>query len=68
MYTRFMRNTTFEIVKMFLGSPQLAFKMYQIPMEHTVLEKRQKKVHSARLKQQMLQYKYTTTILLTASS
>ena len=36
MYTRFMGNTTFEIVKMFLGSPQLAFKMYQIPMEHTV--------------------------------
>ena len=33
-----MRNTTFEIVKMFLGSPQLAFKMYQIPMEHTVYD------------------------------
>ena len=40
MYTRFMRNTTFEIVKMFLGSPQLVFKMYQIPMEHTVVETR----------------------------
>ena len=37
MYTRFMRNTTFKIVKMFLASPQLTFKMYQIPMEHTVV-------------------------------
>ena len=41
MYTRFMRNTTFEIVKMFLGSAQLVFKMYQIPMEHTVYHKLQ---------------------------
>ena len=36
MYARFMRNTTFDIVKMFLGSSQLAFRIYQIPIEHTV--------------------------------
>ena len=36
IYAQFMRDNTFEIVKMFLFSPQLAFKIYQIPMEHTV--------------------------------
>ena len=36
MYARFMRNTTFDMVKMFLGSLQLAFRIYQIPIEHTV--------------------------------
>ena len=36
MYARFMRNATFDIVKMFLGSSQFVFRIYQIPIEHTV--------------------------------
>ena len=36
MYARFMKNTAFEIIKMFLASLQLAFRIYQIPIEHTV--------------------------------
>ena len=41
-----LENTTFDIVKMFLGSLQLAFRIYQIPMEHTVYVR---EVHSSPL-------------------
>ena len=46
MYARFMRNTTFDIVKMFLGSSQLAFRIYQIPIEHTVVKGQANDLHT----------------------